>query len=166
MKQWSAWHWAGIGGAAISIVAAVVSWVGTIQTARINKEATQAAQINKEAAEKVARALDFKIIDWAMIVMQDPDSTVAQRGWALGILSAWRNVPLSSDRRREIARSGKTLVETGRFIPEAKVLNDKLNDIPFWQYLASSEQRVDIRPSLKVDKAPLPKAEQLPARGE
>jgi hypothetical protein len=99
MKLWSAWHWAGVGAAAISICAAVASWVGTIQTAQINKEAAiRAAHINKEAAEKAARTFDFKIIDWAMIVMQDPDSSIAQRGWALGILSEWKKVPLSSYR--------------------------------------------------------------------
>jgi hypothetical protein len=51
-----------------------------------------------------------------MIVMQDPASSVAERGWALGILSEWKKVPLSSNRRREILLDKSHQLSRGRLL--------------------------------------------------
>ncbi|MGE0008886.1 MAG: hypothetical protein AB7S92_25315 [Parvibaculaceae bacterium] len=114
-------------GTIVSIVAAVVSLGAAIWTVNIQKQgAAELARI------KAIGGLDRKGTEFAMILLRKPNASLAERRWALDVLSAAEKVPMSPTRKRQITRSGQALSEIGKSIPEAKALNDKLEAIPFW----------------------------------
>jgi hypothetical protein len=114
-------------GTILSILAAFVSLSAAIWTINVQKQgAAELARI------KAVGGLDRKGIEFAMILLRKPNASVAERRWALDVLSIAVEVPMSGTRKQQIAQSGQSLSEIGKSIPEAKELSDKLDKNPFW----------------------------------
>lgn len=128
MSRISDWQRTGL---IVSILAAFISIGGAIWTINIQKQG--AAEL---ARLRNVGGLDHKSTEFAMILLKKPKATVAERRWALDVLSIAEKVPMSGTLRQQIARSSQPLAEIGKFIPEAKELNDKLEAIPFWLDIA------------------------------
>lgn len=126
----SDWHQI---GTIVSVVAALVSLGGAIWTVNIHKQGTaELARVRAIGGE----GFDRKGIEFAMILLRKPRASVAERRWALDVLSIAEKVPMSGTRKKQIAQSDQSLSEIGKSIPEAKELSDKLELIPFWLDLA------------------------------
>jgi hypothetical protein len=131
-------------GLIVSILAAFISICAAVWTINIQKQS--AAEL---ARLKSVGGLDTKSVEFAMILLKKPNASVAERRWAVDVLSIAEKVPMSGTRRQQIARSGRPLAEIGKFIPEAKALNDKLETIPFWLDLAADViDVIDVLPSV------------------
>lgn len=129
MSKTSDWQRTGL---IVSILAAFLSIGGAIWTMNIQKQgAAELARLRNTGG------LEQKSAEFAMILLKKPHASVAERRWALDVLSIAEKVPMSGTRRQQIARSGQPLAEIARFIPEAKELNDKLEAIPFWLDIAA-----------------------------
>lgn len=140
MSRLSDWQRTGL---IVSILAALISICAAIWTINIQKQS--AAEL---ARLKTVGGLDMKSVEFAMILLKKPRASVAERRWAVDVLSIAEKVPMSGTRRQQIARSGRPLAEIGQFIPEAKELNDKLEAVPFWLDLAADViDVIDILPS-------------------
>ncbi|QIG46987.1 hypothetical protein G5V57_04015 [Nordella sp. HKS 07] len=125
----------------VSILAAFVSIGGAVWTINIQKQsAAELARIRNVGG------LDQKSVEFAMILLKKPNASVAERRWAVDVLSIAEKVPMSGTRRQQIARSKQPLPELGKYIPEARELNDKLEAIPFWLGLAADV--IDVMDSL------------------
>lgn len=125
----------------VSVFAAFVSIGAAVWTINIQKQS--AAEL---ARLKSAGGLDQKSTEFAMILLKRPNASIAERRWAVDVLSLAEKVPMNGTRRQQIARSNQPLAEIGKYIPEAKELNDKLEAIPFWLDLAADV--IDILPSV------------------
>ncbi len=128
----------------VSILAAFVSIAGAVWTINVQKQgAAELARIRNVGG------LDQKSVEFAMILLKKPNASVAERRWAVDVLSIAEKVPMSGTRRQQIARSNQSLSEIGKYIPEARELNDKLEAIPFWVGLAADViDAVDNLPSV------------------
>jgi hypothetical protein len=141
MSRLSDWQRTGL---IVSILAALISICAAIWTINIQKQS--AAEL---ARLKTVGGLDTKSVEFAMILLKKPSASVAERRWAVDVLSIAERVPMSGTRRQQIARSGRPLAEIGKFIPEAKELNDKLEAVPFWLDLAADViDIIDVLPSV------------------
>jgi hypothetical protein len=129
MSRLSHWQRTGL---IVSILAALISICAAIWTINIQKQS--AAEL---ARLKSVGGLDNKSVEFAMILLKKPNASVAERRWAVDVLSIAEKVPMSGTRRGQIARSGQPLAEIAKVIPEARELNDKLEAIPFWLGLAT-----------------------------
>lgn len=125
----------------VSILAAFISIGGAVWTVNIQKQS--AAEL---ARIRDVGGLDRKSVEFAMILLKKPHASVAERRWAVDVLSIAEKVPMSGTRRQQIARSNRSLSEIGKNIPEARQLNDKLEAIPFWVGLAVD--MIDVMDSL------------------
>lgn len=129
MSRLSDWQRTGL---IVSILAAFISIGGAVWTINIQKQS--AAEL---ARLKSVGGLDNKSVEFAMILLKKPNASVAERRWAVDVLSIAEKVPMSGTRRGQIARSGQPLAEIAKVIPEVRELNDKLEAIPFWLDLAA-----------------------------
>lgn len=141
MSRLSDWQRIGL---IVSIVAAFISIGGAVWTINVQKQS--AAEL---ARLKNVGGLDNKSVEFAMILLKKPNASVAERRWAVDVLSIAEKVPMSGTRRGQIARSTQPLAEIAKVIPEAKELNDKLEAIPFWLDLAADViEVIDVLPSV------------------
>ena len=89
--------------------------------------------------------VDLEMIGFAKVILQDPQSSLAMRYWAVDVLGTWQGVLLTPERKKEIAEElQKAPVKTLDKIPAAGLLNQMLKADPIWNDIRDVEDILSV----------------------
>ena len=106
------------------LVTSIIATIGVIVVGAFNYSAAT-------GSDKIR--VDLEMIGFAKVILLDPQSSVAMRYWAVDVLGTWQGVPLTPERKKEIAEQLQSApVKTLDKIPAAGQLNQMLKADPIW----------------------------------